>query len=107
MAADEKEKYNDCSDIAIDLGIVSTPASNSYLNVNDIFDKIEDTNDMVSDIEMGVWEGGSNPSDSCDSDNNNKLCENKSVPSLDKDLSEAYKDIEYCKLTYDLSLIHI
>ena len=101
MAADEKEKYNDCSDIAIDLGIVSTPASNSYLNVNDIFDKIEDTNDMVSDIEMGVWEGGSNPSDSCDSDNNNKLCENKSVPSLDKDLSEAYKDIEYCKLTYD------
>lgn len=102
MAADEKEKYNDCSDVAIDLGIVSTPASNSYLNVNDIFDKIEDTNDMVSDIEMGVWEGGSNPSDSCDSDNNNnKLCENKSVPSLDKDLSEAYKDIEYCKLTYD------
>ena len=101
MAADEKEKYNDCSDVAIDLGIVSTPASNSYLNVNDIFDKIEDTNDMISDIEMGVWEGGSNPSDSCDSDNNNKLCENKSVPSLDKDLSEAYKDIEYCKLTYD------
>jgi len=101
MAADEKEKYNDCSDIAIDAGIVSTPTSNSYLNVKDVFDKIEDTNDIASDIEMGVWEGGSNPSDSCDSDDNNKLCENKSVPSLDKDLSEAYKDIEYCKLTYD------
>ena len=101
MAANEKEKYKDCSDIAIDLGIVSTPTSNSYLNVKDVFDKIEDTNDIASDIEMGVWEGGSNPSDSCDSDNNNKLCENKSVPSLDKDLSEAYKDIEYCKLTYD------
>ena len=101
MAANEKEKYKDCSDIAIDLGIVSTPTSNSYLNVKDVFDKIEDTNDIASDIEMGVWEGGSNPSDSCDSDDNNKLCENKSVPSLDKDLSEAYKDIEYCKLTYD------
>ena len=101
MAANEKEKYKDCSDIAIDLGIISTPTSNSYLNVKDVFDKIEDTNDIASDIEMGVWEGGSNPSDSCDSDDNNKLCENKSVPSLDKDLSEAYKDIEYCKLTYD------
>lgn len=101
MAADEKEKYNDCSDIAIDLGIVSTPTSNSYLNVKDVFDKIEDTNDIASDIEMGVWEGGSNPSDSDDSDNNNKLCEKKSVPLLDKNLSDSYKDIEYSKLTYE------
>ena len=45
-------------------------------------------------------EGGSNPSDSDDVNEKESSC-NRSIPSLEKDISDAYKDIEYCKLTYD------
>ena len=99
--SDENEKCSDCSDIAINMGIISRPV-NSFLNVNDMFNNVEVDNENISDIEMGVWEGGSNPSDSDDTvDGKNNINYNKSVPSLEKDLSDAYKDIDYCKLTYN------
>ena len=102
---DENEKCSDCSDIAINLGIVTAP-NNSYLDLNEMFENIPDVNEIKSDVEMGRWEGGSNPSDSDDINDNCKSdCFEKtrrsSIPSLDKDLSLVYKDIEYCKLTYD------
>jgi hypothetical protein len=98
---EETKRETDCSDIAINLGIVSRP-NNSYLDVNELFDKIDENNETASDVEMGVWEGGSNPSDSDDVNENKKEASfNRSIPSLEKDISDAYKDIEYCKLTYD------
>ena len=99
--AEETKKEMDCSDIAINVGIIPRE-HNSYLNVNELFDNAPDTTGNVSDIEMGVWEGGSNPSDSDDVNEKKKdSSSNRSIPSLEKDISDAYKDIEYCKLTYD------
>ena len=99
--AEETKREMDCSDIAINVGIIPRE-HNSYLNVNELFNNIQDISENVSDIEMGVWEGGSNPSDSDDVNENKKeSSSNRSIPSLEKDISDAYKDIEYCKLTYD------
>ena len=99
--AEETKREMDCSDIAINVGIIPRE-HNSYLDVNELFDNAQDTTENVSDIEMGVWEGGSNPSDSDDVNENKKeSSSNRSIPSLEKDISDAYKDIEYCKLTYD------
>ena len=99
MRGDENDKYNDCSDIALNLDIVSrTDKNTSHLNINELFNKVEQLNDYASDIEMGVWEGGSNPSDSDEINQRN----NKSpIGNFDKDLSNAYKDIDYSKLTYE------
>tara|TARA_Y100000992_G_scaffold302613_1_gene277688 strand:- start:1165 stop:2562 length:1398 start_codon:yes stop_codon:yes gene_type:complete len=99
--AEETKREMDCSDIAINVGIIPRE-HNSYLDVNELFDNAQDTTENVSDIEMGVWEGGSNPSDSDDVNEKKKESScNRSIPSLEKDISDAYKDIEYCKLTYD------
>ena len=99
--AEETKREMDCSDIAINVGIIPRE-HNSYLDVNELFDNAQDTTENVSDIEMGVWEGGSNPSDSDDVNEKKKdSSSNRSIPSLEKDISDAYKDIEYCKLTYD------
>ena len=48
----ENEKCSDCSDIAINMGIISRPV-NSFLNVNDMFNNVEVDNENISDIEMG------------------------------------------------------
>ena len=104
--SDKNDKCSDCSHIALNLGIITDTKNNCYLNVNEMFDNIEEVNETGSDIEMNKWEGASNPSDSDDINENSKnsCFENtrrSSIPSLDKDLSLVYKDIEYCKLTYD------
>ena len=94
--AEETKKEMDCSDIAINVGIIPRE-HNSYLNVNELFDNAQDTNGNVSDIEMGVWEGGSNPSDSDDVNEKKKdSSSNRSIPSLEKDISDA---VSYTHLT--------
>ena len=92
MAGDENDNCIDCSNIAVNLGLVSRTDNNTYLNVNELFNNAEEINEIGSDSEMGLWEGGSNPSDSDDI----KQRDNKSpIGNFDKDLSNAYKDIDY------------
>jgi len=119
-SAVELKKYDtectsDCSQIAINMELISNP-DDHYMNINSMFNDSDENQEIGSDTERGhcqqaKWEGGSDPSDSggeSDTESKNKSSESRtrnrnqgSFFSLDKDLSEAYKDLEYHKLSYE------